>query len=205
MSSLQEQYQADRRQISASGIYRVPAPANRRPSIYADTPAYLGLGSYTRSQQSKFLPKPGQSDQDYTSKLRPLLAHLAESLPADELALVTEAYKSAEERLQGGQTHAQLREQLDNRNSGTGVGVMGAASAQARGAIVGSRFGGRSPVAQGSLAVRALYTPGQGQPMTAADAYAIARQRDAERQGQQPQRQEIPAGSSGTGWTGVSR
>lgn len=193
MSSLSEQYQAERRRVSSSGIYRPPAPApapvSAVPRIYAES-TYQGLSGYTTSGPvSKFSQRAGESDQAYVNRLRPLTAHLAEQLPADELATVTGQYNEAVERLNGGQTHADLRQHLATRQ-GVGTGIMGNSTATERAAVVGSRFGGREIQAQGQL----IPEPVSGvAPMSASEINAVIRQREAARQGQ------IPTGSSGEG------
>jgi hypothetical protein len=156
-------------------IYQERAPQPQRPSIYVDN-QYAGLGAYTTTRKSPWQQggkTPGESDQAYVNRLKGHVQHLAETLPAAELEVVAAEYNAAVQRLEGGQTHTQLREQLDSRTSGTGVGIMGAASLTERAAALGNRgFGGEQQLQPlGHLA--ADTTVGVQPRATAADVNGI--------------------------------
>lgn len=185
-------------------IYQEPTQQRARPPRPENT--YSGLGAYAQSGPvSKFGQRAGESDQAFVNRLRPLTAHLAQSLPADELATVVEQFNSAVQRLEGGQSHQQLRTQLDSRQAGTGRGVFGTATPQARATMVG-RFGGRDVRADGHLAAKALTTPGQPAIASASDINATLAERERARMGQEPQRTDVgQLRSTGTGFVGVNR
>jgi hypothetical protein len=165
--------------------------AATRERLYQNSPSYEGLQSYTSNRPpSKYAQRLGESDAGYVRRLQPLLHHLAQSLGEAELAATAESYNAAVTRLEGGtQTHEQLREQLDARVSGTGVGLLPEASQRAE-LVGGHGFGGEQQlerqggVYDGRLDLRAAYEA-KNLPVFA-------------------QRQRPPAGSSGEGWT-VSR
>jgi hypothetical protein len=184
-------YRAMRRLESASGIYRDPvAPA--RPQIYEHaTPKTLA--DYGKAT-SKFGQRQGESDQAFTARLRSVgLQNLAEQLPADELAAVAAAYNAAVERTNSGPgDHDVLRQHLDARQSGTGIGLFGMSAAE-RGALVQQR-----PAAMTDLDSRST-------PMSPAAMRQAMNEREAAMRGQPPQRQEIPTSSSGSGFIGVDR
>jgi HAMP domain-containing protein len=192
MSTLADLYRAERRAQSASMIYvDQPAPV-QRPSIYVDSD--YSLENYSRTPpRSRYEQAPGESDHGYIQRLAPLLQHLAETLPADELEAVAKSFNAAVQRVEGGTSHAQLREQLDARKAGGGVM---AATPQERAAALGSRFGGREIAGQGHV------TPGSlsaRQPASAAQVNVLIQQRE-EAQRAQPRATQIPTGSSGEGW-----
>ena len=209
MSYLGDLYKAERRAQSASMIYQEPVTPVQRPAIYTNAPVRT-LGDYASATvASRYEPKSGESDHGYVARLTPLLRHLAESLPADELERVAAAYKSAVARLEGGtQTHAELREHLD-ANGPDQRGLFGISSPQERAAALGNRgFGsGRQVEANGHLADAGHVTPGQGvPPMSAARAMQIVRQREAEVRGQLPQHTDASQlRSTGAGFMGVDR
>src|SRR5580700_4314378 len=145
MTSLAEQYRAERRAVSGSAIYNpAPAPAPKR-NLYEGSTPYGGLASYSaKAPTSRYLPKAGESPHDYKVRLQGVgLVHLAENLPEAELAQVAEAYNQAVTALEAGPgSHTELRQRLASRTTGTDIGIMGA-SAEQRAVAVGSRFGGR--------------------------------------------------------------
>jgi hypothetical protein len=151
---------------------------------------------------SKYAQKPGESDHAFTARLRGIgLEHLAETLPQAELAAVAASYNGAVQRIeQGGgpQTGEQLHEQLAARQTVVDRGLYDG-TPQDRAALVG-RWGGRVIQGQGHAMVETISS---GTPLSSVEAYALARQRDAEASGQLPQRQAVPASSSGSGWLGV--
>lgn len=172
--------------------------ATQRPQRYSQ--GYQGLQAYSQVTTSKFLPHPGQSDMDYTRKLERVLPHLADQIPADEMAQVVEAYNGAVERLNGTQTHTELRQHLAGRQ-GVGTGVMGNSTPQQRAAALGSRWGGRDIRADGDLANRALQAPGQPVITSASQINQIMAQREAERTGPPVQHADVrQLRSTGTGW-----
>jgi hypothetical protein len=189
-------YQQHMAAISGSGIYRPSARPQARPEIYVPR-EQKQLQDYAGAARSKYLPRQGESDRDYAARLQPLLQHLAEELPEAELAQVAEEYNAAIERLEGGQqTHAALRQQLDSRQSGTGVGIMGASPTE-RAAMVG-RHGGREIEGQGH---RTVETIAASQPISAAQVNQILQQREAEPAQQPPQHTDVSSlRSSGEGW-----
>jgi hypothetical protein len=194
MSSLADLYRAERRQQSASMIYQEPLAPAPRPQIYVEAP----VRDYSTPPPSKYGHRVSESDYAYVARLKPLLQHLTESLPQAELATVAQQYNDAVTRIeQGGgpQTGQQLREQLAARQTGTGRGIYGDATPQQRAQAVG-RFGGRQVEANGTASVEPI---SDGRPASVAEISAIMREREQQRQGQQPMRQEIPEGSSGTG------
>jgi hypothetical protein len=171
--------------------------AAQRPSIYVPAQQPTLEERANAPRPSKWDQKLGQSDQDYVSKLKPMLQHLAETLQPDELERVAASYNSAVERLEGGVgTHDQLRAHLTAKADGSGRGIMGSSTPHERAAIVG-RFGGRVIDGQGHVTTEALAAM---TPLSSVEAYSLARQRQAEAAGQIPQRTEAPTGSSGEGW-----
>ena len=124
-------YRQHMQQTNSSGIYSEPAwygqrPQPQQPSIYSDEPAYQGLGQYKSAKApSKWLPQPGQSDQDYVAKMKGIVQHLGQQISGDELEAVMEAYTAAVERLEKGYTHADVRKRLDAKTTGSDVGIFG--------------------------------------------------------------------------------
>lgn len=173
-------------------MYRPPAAPAPQRNPYAGSHAYQGLQSYQSRSVDPLAQRPGESAEAWRRRVQSVIRHL----PADE----AQARLAAIEQASAVQSHEQLRAQLDGRQ-GNGTGIMGNATAQERAVALGSRWGGREIAGQGELAAQALATPGQASPTYSnAEAYAIARAREAEMRGQMPQRTEIPAGSSGEGW-----
>jgi hypothetical protein len=162
MTSLHESYQAERRAQSGSLIYQ-PVKAQPAPvKIYDNTPPKTLADYASAPVRSKFQQEPGESDTNFTKRLeRAGLVHLTENLPAAELEVVSAEYNAAFQRLQGGQTHADLRAHLDSRQSGTGIGLVGASTPLQRAQALGSRFGTRDVQGNGHLGAQVLTTPGQ--------------------------------------------
>lgn len=184
MSTLAEQYRALRRTQSASMIYQEPAPVPVRPQIYADS-SYGGLGQYAGKQANPLDQNPGESFEAYERRLRSVGRHL----PDGEL----EARLEAAGKTSGEWSWESHRSQVDNR-TGADTGIMGNLSPQERGAVVGSRFGGRKIEANGHLASRAESTAPA--PMSHVEIHARLRQDEAARQARTAELR----GSSGEGW-----
>jgi hypothetical protein len=191
-------YRAHRRLTSGSRLYDEPvAPVQR--AIYDPEARQPTLEERANAPRpSKWEQKLGQSDVDYVSKLRPQLQHLAAHLPAAELERVAGQYNAAVTRLESGVgSHEQLRESLNAKTEGTGIGIMGAAHDRA--AAWGVRHDSRQVEANGALAMQAG-TIAPGAKISSADAYALARAREAEQRGLVPLRTTPPQGSTGDGW-----
>jgi hypothetical protein len=146
VTSLAEQYRAERRSQSASMIYNEPAQRLAPVQIYDHTPPRSLADRAAAPVASKFEQKPGESDHGFIARLTPLTAHLAESLPADGLERVVASYNAAVERINGGvPSHQGLREQLESRHVGTGRGLLGRDEKEARGAgLTSPKCGQRS-------------------------------------------------------------
>lgn len=180
-------WQADKSGNGSSGSY-IYSPeyqaaitgqrAAPRPNLYAQSPVYEGLESYSRERPDPLAKRPGESDEGW--ERRTAVARRLAAQEADEAAQ---------------QEWAEHRAQVDNR-VGSGTGLYGNTSATERGAALGSRFGGRTVEANGHVHVEPISA---ARPLTAVEAAAIARQREAEQCSQIPQRQQIPTGSSGEG------
>jgi hypothetical protein len=167
---------------SGSGIYR-PAPERpQRPSIYVDNP-YSGLESYSREKADPLAKRPDESEENW-------LRRTAVYRPAAELEALAEAEKQAWDEHRA----------LADRRVGSGTGLYGNETPQSRAAVLGHRgFAERAVEAgRGNLAGR-VESLAANRPASAADINAILKEREAERMGQQPVRQTIPAGSSGEG------
>jgi hypothetical protein len=165
--------------------------AAARPKLYVDS--QYNLQNYQSAPPKSRYAQGSESDHAYIQRLTPLLQHLTETLPQDELEAVARSYNEAVMRTERGTTHAQLREHLDARTAGGGAM---AASPQERAAALGSRFGGREIAGQGHV------TPGSlsaRQPASAAQVNTAIREREAQRNAQ-PQATQVPTGSSGDGW-----
>jgi hypothetical protein len=166
--------------------------AEQRRVLY-DAPPPKQLSDYVSAPvRSKWLPRNGESDAAYTARLRGAgLVHLTEILPGAELKAVSEAHNRALERVEAGQSHDELRQQLDARTTGT---VHGATTAQQRAQVLGNRFGGRemehnghilAPAVPGSVSLSVLARrPKPDNPLAVV-------------------RPAVPYGSSGEGWLGV--
>lgn len=198
MSYLADLYKQERAAQSGSMIYQpTPTPAPR-PSIYASTPP-KALSDYASSAPpSRYAQRAGESDEAFTSRLQGIgLNHLAETLPRPEIVAVAGEYNAAVERLASGAlNHDQLRAQLSARAEGTGRGIMGTGTPQDRASVLGSRFGGREIAKQGGLADSIGPAPAR---------VDMAAAWERQRLPVYAQRQEIPTGSSGTGFLGVDR
>jgi hypothetical protein len=201
-SDLAALYRAERRQHSGSMIYvDAPAPV-QKPSIYAQAEPRTLSDYASQPARSQFEQRPGESDDAYANhRLNGLLQHLAETLPPDELAAVADSFNAAVRRLEGSaQTHADLRKQLDARQSGTGRGIIPGGPAD-RATDLGGRWGGRQVEANGHVTVASI---SDNPTMSSIAAHAIARQRAAEQRGQQPQHSDLSGlRSSGSGFIGV--
>lgn len=177
------EYRAWRRQTSASAIYAEPTAPAAGPDLYVAR-QYGGLDSYAGAKADPLAPRPDESREAYQRRI----LSVARALPDEE---VQARLAAVDERIA---SHNELRQHLDGRTTGTGIGIMGLSPAD-RAAAVG-RFGGRQVEANGTATVEPL---SDGRPASAAEINMIMREREAARQGQQPQRTEIPTGSSGTG------
>jgi hypothetical protein len=172
-----------------------------RPDLYAGSPQYQGLQSYARTTRSKHEPREGESAFGYLQRVdRPaFLQHMADELPEDEFARVQAAVEQARQQVaEGVGDHAALRERLENRTSGTGIGLF-TMNADARAAAWNGR-----PNITGQEHLSAPNSA-PARPASMADVRAAIQAKDLAQRGQQPQRQSIPAGSSGTGFLGVDR
>ena len=204
-SSAYAAYQASKPANGASGSfiyspeYQAAINGQRtvsRPDLYLGSEQYRGLESYGRVARSKHEPRDGESAFAYLQRVdRPaFLQHMADELPDDEFARVQKAVEAARQKVtEGVGDHAALRERLENRTSGTGIGLFSmnadarAASWNARPNITGQEHlsaGNAAPARSASLA----------------DVRAAIRAKELAQKGQHPQRQEIPSASSGTGW-----
>lgn len=190
MSYLSDIYKAERRQSSASAIYRQPASRPAPIRLYDGTPPKTLTDYASAPRASKWdQPTLKLSDAGYTQKLRPLLRHLAEILPPEEFESIVQQFQAAEARVNGGQTHADLRASLDARTSGTGVDGMG--TPQERASALGSRFGGRELEHSGHVLPPSV--PGS----VSLSMLARVPKKDGPAM---PVRPAIPYGSSGEGW-----
>lgn len=192
-SSLAEQYRELRRAQSASMIYQEPAAPAPRPTVYTES-TYGGLGQYSGRQADPLARMHGESFEAYERRLRSVGRHL----PDGEIEARLEAVTSAASEQQW--TWEAHRAQVDNR-TGTGTGIMGNLTPQERGAVVGSRFGGREVQAQGYLASRVESTGAA--PRSNVEVHAMLREEEAARQAAWHTR-TASLRSSGTGWTGAS-
>jgi hypothetical protein len=105
--------------------------ANRRMMYGGERTEYQGLDGYAsaprRSPWQQGGKNPTETDQAYVNRLTPFLQNLTDTLDPKTLSVVASEYNSAVERLNDGQqTHEQLRERIENRSTGYGVGIMGA-------------------------------------------------------------------------------
>jgi hypothetical protein len=178
--------------------------ANHDRAYGGDNPGYQGLQSYASARPSKWLPNGVESPMNYINRVSPVIGHLEEQLDAEAFAAVVAAYQAAIEQVNGGQaSHAELRQQLDSRTSGTNVSTMPEASQRAQ--ILGSRgFAGEQQVqALGHLA--AGTTIGTQPRATAADVNVILAQQAAQQQAAMQARTAQIRGASGNGFIGVDR
>lgn len=198
MTSLAELYRAERRRHSASMIYQEPAPQPQRSQVFVPN-SYQGLGQYAQAKPSQFEQKPGESDFSFAKRLEGIgLQHLAETLPAAQLERVAASYNSAVERINGVQaTHADLRQQLDQRQSGVNRGVMGSMSPQDRAAVVNASMVRTNSMSETAIAQNGGLETSVGP----APARIFASQLK-----QRPEHQDVSQiRSSGTGWLGADR
>jgi hypothetical protein len=177
------EYQAWRRQTSASGIYAEPAAPATKPDLYVER-RYGGLEGYAGAKADPLAPRQDESPEAYRRRI----LSVARALPDEEVQARLAA--AGDERIA---THSDLRQHLDGRTTGTGIGIFDLAPEQ-RAAALGGRFEGRRMRGTGATAESI-----SDAPMSSVEAYALARQRDAAQRGQVPQRTEAPTGSSGEG------
>jgi hypothetical protein len=155
MSELaQQQYKSFWGQLPVLPEQRAAQLAAQRHAMYGEGPAPKSLHDYPRSvPRSKWLPRPNQSDMDYVSRVKGWMSHLSEQLPAAEFEAVTVAFNAAQQRLVGGQSHAELRTELDSKDTGVGVGLFGQTPATDRAGRVGHRgFAGQQQLERNGLA-----------------------------------------------------
>lgn len=127
MTSLAEQYRAERRQFSASMIYNPRPTTAPGPSVYVDS-QYTGLSGYQGGSADKLAKRPGESTESWRRRVQAVGRHL----PEDDLAARLAEIDAADQV----QTHEQLRDQLDARQSGVDRGIMGSMSPQDRAAMM---------------------------------------------------------------------
>jgi hypothetical protein len=205
--SLGEEYRAWQRSKASNGAsgslvyseeYQAAINGQRtvsRPDLYQGSEQYQGLGSYARTTRSKHEPRDGESAFGYLQRVdRPAyLQHMADELPEDEFARVQAAVEAARQKVaEGVGDHAALRERLENRSSGEGIGLF-SMNAKARSAAWNAR-----PNITGQAHLGAANSA-PARPASMADVRAAIQASEMAQRGQQPQRQEIPEGSSGTG------
>jgi hypothetical protein len=119
-------YRAHVQQTRASAIYREGAwhgeRVQQRAEIY-DTTTYLGLEQYaSATHRSKWLPADGESAANYVARLRPVIGHLEDVLPAEEYAEVVGAWNVC---VEAPDTFEAFRSRLDSKQSGESVGMFG--------------------------------------------------------------------------------
>ena len=137
-----------------------------RPDLYQGSQQYQGLQSYSRTTRSKHEPRDGESAFAYLQRVdrAAFLQHMADELPEDEFARVQAAVEAARQKVAGGTSHEQLRQQLDSRTSGTGIGLMGVSRPTGQQRSTLSRASPRpstsAPGIQPQLAPRRLPTSG---------------------------------------------
>jgi hypothetical protein len=122
-------YREHMRQTNASAIYSTPewygqARPVTRPKIYEQS-APKALGDYVSDKpRSKYLPQDGESTTTYFNRLRGIIAHLADELPADVYEAVVNAWSTCRDAVEG-DSHSALRKRLDARTAGENVGIFG--------------------------------------------------------------------------------
>lgn len=188
--SLGDQYRAWQRGkmggngSSGSAIYaeRPTGPA-ARPDLYAGSTPYGGLESYAGGKADTLARRQGESTESWR---RRILA-VARALPAEEVEQRLAAVDQAEGQ---GKTVGHPSERAES------LGIMGASPAD-RAQLVGGRgFGGRQVEANGHVHTGSLAAQ---HPASISEISQELRLREQAMRGQQPQRQEIPTGSSGQG------
>jgi hypothetical protein len=113
-----------RRQVSASRIYDLAPTAEQlaaaRPKIYEER-QYQGLESYQQNQLDPLAQRPGESPQGYRLRLQ----QHATFLPVEDV----EGRQVIEDRIAAitgdATNHNELRGQLDQMQSGEGLGLFG--------------------------------------------------------------------------------
>jgi hypothetical protein len=190
--SLGEEYRAWQRSkaggngASGSAIYAEPAAPAARRELYVDR-QYGGLQSYAGEQADPLDRRPGESVEAWRRRV----TAVARALPDEEVATRLAAIDQADD---APQNHDELRAQMERRVSGTGVGILHTMSASDRAAALNGRGNVSSAEHLGAA------NSGPARPASMADVLAAMHARELAQRGQQPQRQEIPAGSSATGW-----
>lgn len=158
MTSLAEQYRAERRQHSASMIYNPPSAPAQKIQIYDNTPPKTLADRAAVPRVSQYEQRASETDHGYLARLQPLLRHLAEMLAEDELGRVAECYNAAVRRTEGA-SHADWQAQRAARQAGERVDVLGTPAERA--SALGSRWGTRNLEGNGHLASQVLTTAGQ--------------------------------------------
>lgn len=168
-------------------FWKAPLPptpeqlAAARPQRYV--PAGRSLDSYASKQSDPLGRRPGESTESWRRRVLAVVRHLPEDEAAARLAAIDQA--DQQERPRSGE---ELHAQLQARQSGVNVGVMG--RVEDRASALGSRFGGREIVKNGGLAESIGPAPAR---------VDMAAAWERQRLPVYAQRQEIPSGSSGEG------
>ena len=159
-----------------------------------DAPQYGGLTGYQSKDADKLDRQPGESTEAWRRRVLRVARHLPEEEVEARLAAIDQAEQPP--------TFEALREQLDQRTSGTGVGIMGASSPTQRAAAYHASLNRR-----GRDGSALTYQPdATTRPASMAEINAIIAEREAARRGQQPQRVDVSSmRSSGSEFLGVDR
>lgn len=196
--SLGEEYRAWQRAksggngSSGSMLYSLPTmpeqrTAVQRPSIYEPRQA-RPLQDYMGKQRD---PLDRREDES-TEAWRRRVTAVARALPDEEVAARLAAIDQADEQ-ERVTNHDQLRAHLSSRKTGTGIGIFDLSPGQ-RAAALNAR--------QGVTPAQHLdaWDSAPARPASISDVRQAIQAREMAQRGQQPQRQAIPEGSSGTGW-----
>ena len=203
--SLGEQYRAWQRAkaggngSSGSLIYDLPtlpeqqAAAAQRPTIY-EPRQYGGLDSYAGKQRDALTQKQGESYEAYERRLK----SIARALPDGEVERrLADARKLASEESWSWEAH---RAEADTRTTGAGNGTgLFDLSPDQRSEAWNAR---QSVTSQAHLGAP---NSAPARPASMAAVRQAIQAREMAQRGQEPQRQEIPDGSSGSGWIGTDR
>jgi hypothetical protein len=190
-------YRAARRSVSASRIYDEPLPltpeqrAQANPSLYVE--GYAGLSSYVNKQApTVFDQRPGESRVGWRRRLLSIGGPELQNLPVEVRAKLAESDQDADARADA----ADHRARVDSPDHNLG----GDALARQRAAAVGNRgfAGAQTPQQLGGMADTTI---GRA-PMSNLSVHQYLREQAQAQQA--PARQEIPTGSSATGWIGAS-